>query len=907
MIEKICAHRASRTWGPISVKLYGARYDRIPFGGLMAKFADHYQALLRSKAAAFESVLTREAWDSLAANLIGDLVSVSHRTLILELNAARAGGRLAGDTPEDRYRHYSDHLLSDPSYLSSLFEKYPVLGPVLVRCAGNWLTNSVELLSRLAADLPLLRRHGWVPEGAVACLLRSGLGDPHNDGRSVTEVTFLGGTRVIYKPRPLDAEELYDQAVTLLNDLNGEIGLRAMRVVNRGSYGWCEFIGHDPAPDPGGIGRFYRRIGSCAALLTCLAASDIHMENLRAAGEFPIPIDLETVLQPSPASAAGVDSAAGRAFELLSGSVLATAMVPGRQLALETSAIGGGLGGSGRLRRLALVAPFTDVMRTGLVPATLEKTENLPFLDHERVDPSAHVPDIVGGFLDAYDAIAANKPAFRELVRRFSDIEIRYLTRPTEVYGMLLGELQHPRHLRGTPETERLWPELAEAERIQLLAGDIPRFFTRASSTSLHFGEDGEIGGFFRETGREAAERRLRMFGEEDRAAQLDILTTALSTLPHSSPSPVRVPDRRGGLRDSTREAIDALADEAILGKSDCTWIGLAGDSVSAEPRTYGALPTRLYDGLSGMALMFGYAAKVYADERYLQLALRSIRPVLSELRDERRAGAYSGMAGTFYVLGHLAALTADETYIDIIDRSVPSFVGIMGERQEPGLVSGLAGAAVVACDLYERHGLSELKAAIALGAERLTGSSWDDAGDGFAHGRAGVGWALLRAGRVLKDTGIEEAGLRALAPGRDVATPEPHWCRGAAGTGISRLLAHRLRPSPAFVEEVAAALPAVTAKGPSTGHGLCHGELGGLEFLRLAAEHLPRLGREPYRRMRRDLVAGGTVVAHARGSRFPGLLTGRAGACLSLLGLVAPGEVPSVLCLEGPQQEMKG
>ncbi|MEV7908400.1 lanthionine synthetase LanC family protein, partial [Streptomyces anulatus] len=85
------------------------------------------------------------------------------------------------------------------------------------------------------------------------------------------------------------------------------------------------------------------------------------------------------------------------------------------------------------------------------------------------------------------------------------------------------------------------------------------------------------------------------------------------------------------------------------------------------------------------------------------------------------------------------------------------------------------------------------------------------------------------------------------------------------------------------------------------TGHGLCHGELGDLEFLRLAAERLPRLGREPYRRMRRDLVASGAVVAHARGSRFPGLLTGRAGACLSLLRLVAPEEVPSVLSLEGP------
>ncbi|MER7211977.1 type 2 lanthipeptide synthetase LanM [Streptosporangium sp. NPDC000239] len=905
------------------MRLYGTRYDQVPFCGLVERFADRHRSLLRAKAAAFEDVLTEDAWDSLTANLIDGLVSVSHQTLIFELNESRTGGLLTGETPEDRYRHYNDHLLGDPSYLAALSGRYPGLGRALLSHAENWLTNSLELLSRLTTDLPLLRRHGWISEGTTTVdALRCGLGDPHDGGRSVTEVAFHGGVRVIYKPRPLDAEELYGQAVTLLNDLNGLGGhgdraeLRAMRVINRGRYGWCEFIGHSPASGREAISRFYRRIGSCAALLTCLAATDIHMENLRAAGEFPVPIDLETVLQPSPSSSAVADSAADRAFASLSRSVLATAMVPGRQLPLETSAIGGGLGGPRSLRRLALVAPFTDVMRTGLIPATLEKTGNLPFLNHGRVQPAAHVPDVVRGFLDAYDAIAANKPAFLALVRRFRDAEIRYLPRPTQVYGVLLGELHHPRRFREPLETGELWPEpaeaerdrlLAEAERGQLLAGDVPRFFTSASSTSLRFGEGGEIDGFFHETGCEAVERRLRMFGAEDRAAQLDILTSALSTLPHSSPPSVLASSRpasgRRSLRDSTREAVDALADEAILGRTDCTWIGLAGDSASDEPRTYGALPTRLYDGLSGMALMFGYAAKVYGDDRYLGLASRSMRPVLAELRNERLVGAYTGMAGTFYVLAHLAVLTADETHLDIIDRWTPLFIRNIGERWEPGLVSGLAGAAVVACDLYERHGLSGLKPAIALCVERLTGSPWDDVDDGFANGRAGIGWALLRSGRALKDAGAEEAGLQALASGRGMTASEPHWCSGAAGTGVSRLLAHRLRPSPAFVEEVAGALPVVTRKNPPADHGLCHGGLGGLEFLQLTAERLPRLGREPYRRMRRDLVASGAVVAHAHGGRFPGLLTGRAGACLSLLRLVAPEEVPSVLSLEGAKK----
>ncbi|WP_176993777.1 type 2 lanthipeptide synthetase LanM [Nonomuraea jiangxiensis] len=901
----------------ISVRLYGSRYDEVPFSGLMARFADRYEALLRSAAETGQDLLTRQAWDSLVENLIGDLVAISHRTLILELHRARSGGLLQGDTPEERYRDYSDRLLGDPAYLASLFRTYPLLEQALERCAGNWMTTCLELLSRLRADLPLLRRHGFLTGGAEAVSsLRTGLGDPHNGGRSVTEVTFTGGDRVVYKPRALDAEELYGQAVTLLNELNGEPDLRAMRVINRAAYGWCEFVGHRPAAGQEGIGRFYRRIGSCVALLTCLTASDIHMENLRADGEHPVPVDLETILQPPAPPGAGSELAADLAFELLSTSVLATAMVPGRQLSMETSAIGGGLATAPR-RKPALVEPFTDAMRTELVPAALEQAANLPFLEHGRVRPADHVADVVSGFLDAYDTIAAHKPAFRELIRRFRDAEIRYLVRPTRIYGLLLGELHHPRRLGADDHaSDQLLtalatsPELASvaaAERSQLLAGDIPRFSAAASSTTLRFQGAGEIPGFFGESGRQRAEHRLDRFGPQDRAVQAEILTAALSTLPDcpATEPPRRPPDPGTSLRDSTRQAIDALADDAVLGRADCTWIGLAGNSVRGEPITYGPLPTRLYDGLSGMALLFACAARVYADDRYLDLAIRSIHPVVTGLRGtgQRQVGAYSGTAGDLYVLGHLAVVTADEGYVEAIERCLPSFVRDLGTRQDPGLVSGLAGAAVVASDLYERYGLDDLAAAVALCAERLvSGSPWEGVGDGFAHGTAGIGWALLRAGRVLDDAELRDVGLRALA-GDDPRDPAPPdggtraWCQGAAGTGIARLLAHR----PDFDQEVARAVAAVAQGREPVVHGLCHGDLGRLEFLRLAADRLPGLGREPYLRMRLDLLTSGAIGSHAYGSRFPGLLVGRAGACLTLLRLVAPGAVPSVLWLEGP------
>ena len=45
--------------------------------------------------------------------------------------------------------------------------------------------------------------------------------------------------------------------------------------------------------------RFFKRAGAWLALFHCFGGTDFHQENIIAAGEHPVPIDLETVLQPT--------------------------------------------------------------------------------------------------------------------------------------------------------------------------------------------------------------------------------------------------------------------------------------------------------------------------------------------------------------------------------------------------------------------------------------------------------------------------------------------------------------------------------------------------------------------------------------------------------------------------------
>lgn len=985
-LESVLASTAPTRLG-VGVTIYGCRYDRVPFSGLIARFAGHYVRMLHERLAGLPTAdliydsLAPSAWESLTENLATALVSTSHRVLIHQLDESRRGSQLRGATPEARYDYYSDDMLRQASYLRFLFSEYPALGRFMVRCSRNWVVATTELLSRLVADLPVLGRNGFLSgQDASVTAIRTGLGDPHNDGRSVAKITFSGGGEVMYKPRPLDAEDLYRQAVAHFAHLNPAIDLRAMRLVKRDGYGWCEFIEHQPASSRPGVRQFYYRIGACLAILLYLGAVDVHMENVIAHGDFPVPVDLETILQNRTIAGVTVESAFDKAFDVLSTSVLATAVLPrisvpsgGSGAGLDTSAIGGGARGKARVTVPSIVDPFTDRMRTEATLVELSGAGNLPFLATEEVTPGDHVADVERGFLDCYDVITENKPAFARLISQNADIQVRHILRPTRVYGFLLNELHHPRHLRDSLDAEelleQLWaadegrPELAkiaEAERAQLAAGDVPRFFAKPCSTSLYFGEKGEIKDFFTRQGHATIQRRLRTFGAEHRTAQLTMVRAALSTLPRDGAVPphTRPPQPTRGrppdLRNLANRLIRGLAAEAIVGRDDCTWVGIRADSVIDGSLDYSPLPTCLYDGLSGMAFMFAYAATVYESDHYLDLARRSMRPVLRELRDDaagsappRQVGAYTGIAGVLYALGHLATVTGDENYLDAIDRCVPLLVRNLDRPQSNDLVSGLAGAAVVTSDLHRRFGFADLGRVAGVCVERLAASMVEssvegvverdtrrpaDPGvrppvDGFAHGAAGIGWALLKAGNTLGDTEVENLGLRTLigetlrrdpagrpdTPGRasGLCATDHHarWCRGTGGTGLSWLLAHDLRPEPEFVEAARGSLTAVEREAALEDHSLCHGDFGRLELLGLAADRLPEDGhwQEHHQRMAARLIGdvdrSGILIPGLPGADVPGLMIGRAGVCLSLLRLLAPGKVPSVLWLEGPAE----
>ena len=178
-----------------------------------------------------------------------------------------------------------------------------------------------------------------------------------------------------------------------------------------------------------------------------LQGSDCHAENLIAAGEDPVLVDCETLLDPWPRAAdrpAGGSAQRARINCLMRDSVLTTDLLPTLGEEIERTFSTPGLCRPIilpiRKRTNRWMHINTDHMTVGLVSIRPEPAHNLPYVDGSPADVGEHIEPLVAGFAAMYrfltvrqtDLLAAEGPlaAFRG---RF----VRFLFRSTHLYGVL--------------------------------------------------------------------------------------------------------------------------------------------------------------------------------------------------------------------------------------------------------------------------------------------------------------------------------------------------------------------------------------------------------------------------------------------------------------------------------------
>lgn len=812
-----------------------------------------------------------------AAYLPDLLLPKVDRALVLEMHVAKLRGQLLGETPQERFACYIERL-NDPDVLRVLLEEYCVLARQLVVSIERWVDVSLELAQRLAADWPIIRTT-FAPRSDPGSLIKvsAGAGDLHRGGRSVTILEFASGLKLVYKPKSLAIDQHFQELLAWLNARGQQPPLRLLKLLDRGAYGWVEFIEPAPCYVREEVERFYERQGSYLALLYALEAVDMHYENVMAAGEHPMFVDLEALFHPhlvllnSPLS----EHPAHRA---LSSSVLHIGMLPLRLWAKDEFA---GIDVSGLGGEAGQVSPYTvpswenagtDEMQLTRRHVLSGSQQNRPTLNGHEVQVLDYCEQFIQGFTSTYQLLIAHREDLcREFLPRFAQDEVRCLPRNTKVYKWLLFESFHPNVLRDALQRERtfdrLWlvvndrpylTRLIAAERADLQQGDIPLFTTIPESRDLCTSRGQRITDFFAESSLDIVRQRLEGLSGEDLARQSWLIQAAFTSFsaadrPKTARKMILQPSERPVTYERLIQAAVAVGDHL------CKLAVQRGDALGwfevTETKEYGwelqPADTSLYHGNAGIALFLAYLGHVTGEHRYTAAARSAgiaLRYDLAWQQAQPRPveiGGFLGLGSVVYLFSHLGKLWHEPGLFE----EAMSVIELLTERIKNDtkfdILSGSAGAILSLLSLYTVFPSERvLQAALRCGEHLLVhaqpleqGIGWQTVPQywplaGFSHGAAGIAYSMLRLAALSGETRFRRAALAAFAYERSLFStaqqnwpvlareevPQPgfrmSWRYGAPGLGLGRIASLQFIDEPAIRQEISAALQTTISLG---------------------------------------------------------------------------------------------
>ncbi|HEY4168659.1 MAG TPA: type 2 lanthipeptide synthetase LanM [Reyranella sp.] len=447
------------------------------------------------------------------------------------------------------YRAYLQHM--DAGGLADLLHRYPVLARLLCQSVEQWIQATIDLCRRFSADYAdLVSSFGWEAgpiEGALENI-RTDLSDRHRGGQSVHECRLRNGERVIYKPRTVEPEAAFYGFIARLNRLGLPLELKVVLSLDRGTHGWVEYVPVEPCRSEAEIERYHARAGMLLAALHVLAITDVHCENLIASGEYPVVVDLETLLSERPRA-----RRRGSAASDDGDSIFRTGFLPQRETApdgrrFDMSALGADDTQDPGLRHVTWRSVNTDQM-TVIEDAGVAISKSHRVRLGDRFPTVAeHLPQFLTGFEAAYDALMASRPALlsdSQLLEAFEDLELRVLVRSTETYTRLHLHLLHPEYLQdgidrslelewlarpvcatASPRTGRA--QVYESERRAMEMLDIPHFGTGAWQKMKHADDDRDFRLLCGDRNSQVLCRRLAKLSVADRLRQVAVIEQAI-------------------------------------------------------------------------------------------------------------------------------------------------------------------------------------------------------------------------------------------------------------------------------------------------------------------------------------------------------------------------------------------
>ena len=894
----------------------GRTYDEAwPFDALLMPFLDVACQGLETQAGSLLTLISEDAYQALQADLLQTLCGLAAPCFF------EAFSKIKPDSTDTGSLYYSVFVAAMvQGEIYNFYYQYSALARLLATITDDWIARNRDLLQHLSADRAdlqrLFGRCGYVVS------LQVNLSDPHRGRRRVCQVDFESGLRLIYKPKPLGMAALYNDLLAWINDLGWAEPFRCLRVLDRGTYGWMEWVESSACDDESQVQAYFRRMGGLICIVYVLNGDDFHRGNVLACGDQPILIDLEMLCQPLYHQMKRSILDTDREYSVLTSGLLSAWL---RTPQGEISDIAGiGLPNETVFERAEWQHINTDQMEQVLVEEVHQRREHVVMLDNEAQSPLVYYDELVAGFEHLYQLLLTNRENFGEMwLPRLGQQRVRLILRNTALYhiaknkrGRLPNTLQtgversllfeglYRGYLQGQtkhPLVEGVAAEIAALER-----DDVPYVTAEVAATTVQI-EQIPVSDGVQLSGLQRLRDRLANLSEADCQKQVRFIRWAVmarfgqhGAVPEVLDSSPNLDEVRMLQADQfierARQLGDRLSAEAMPGGYGVRWLQPTF-MPDTEQFRFDLTSTNIYDGSLGIALFLAALASTTGDADYAELAKAAIQPLLTLLQDPDQRdlalsrigiGGLTGVGSYVYGLTLMSIFLADEDLMEYahVAAELITLRAIARDHQFD-VLGGAAGALLALLTLYRRQPSEDVLArAVACGQHLLDNRSLKQAWltlaqtelAGLLHGAAGIAYSLLRLYEITTDTDYRDAARQAINYENTLyAVDANNWydlrrekpalqtcaiCHGAAGIGAARLAGLAVLDNQSVRSDISHAL-AQTAESQHLSHfdHVCCGSMGRIDTLLLGSQIL------------------GDQELHAKAAHYASWIIGRADA----------------------------
>jgi type 2 lantibiotic biosynthesis protein LanM len=737
--------------------------EPLPFEEIWLSFVYVARNELTQQAGSSYSLLSIEAHASLERSLLESLTKLAAQILAGKLKAfqyqkqpAFVGTleKITATIPNGQYKLFVEEMLNGG--LCSFFLEYPVLARLVATVIDFWVDATSEFLERLASDWSELEQTFQAKSKLDRVVsVKPSLSDRHRQGRSAIALQFASGLKLVYKPKDLGIEKAYSQLLAWLNNRGIPLPFKLLKVINRSTYGWVEYVEQLPCKDKTEASRYYLRSGMFLCLAYVLKGTDFVDDNIIAHGEYPVSVDMEMLLSHRVRGKLSDENAQSLAYSQLYNSVLDTCFLPrwlsaSKEQSIDTTGLGGG-----RKQQTLFKVPKWQNVNTDNMALVYEYDQrqsraNVPYLNGVNLSPSDYQKELVDGFRLMYQFLVKHRNTIlttENLLNNLAHQQVRFVFRETRIYSFLLEKSLKQECLKDGIERsiqfdflnrERFWNDqlkrlhsnsnsnfwqILKAEQQALEQLDIPIFMANANSDGVMIAPNKNIENCFIEPSIETVKFRFSHLSEEDLEQQIGLIRGSLyaydatqvdrSLLTENLTLSIEdvPPLTQTELVQQAVEIAAKLEKLAICSSNDsATWIGLAY-IVEAQKFRLQPLNESLYDGNCGVALFLAALAKIQGDSKYQKLAiaaLQSLRQYLHSFESSQAIAKQIGIGGAVgcgslvYSLTRIAQFLDEPNLIEDATKAAALITPkLISADQKFDVISGSAGAILGLLALY--------------------------------------------------------------------------------------------------------------------------------------------------------------------------------------------------------------